>query len=59
MGHQVRQLLATLCVTSSQVLVALGGSDPTQRVLPLNPELWQTPQQSWDPFWIRLLHPAM
>jgi hypothetical protein len=25
---QVRQLLATLCVASSLILVALGGSDP-------------------------------
>jgi hypothetical protein len=28
MGHQVSQLLATLCVASFLVLVALGGSDP-------------------------------
>jgi hypothetical protein len=39
--RQIRQLLATLCVTSSLTLVALGGSDPTQRVLPLNPEHFQ------------------
>jgi hypothetical protein len=40
-------------------LVALDGSDPTQQLLPSNPELWQTPRQLWDPFRIQLLHPAM
>jgi hypothetical protein len=29
MGLQMRQLLATLYLTSSRALVALGGSDPT------------------------------
>jgi hypothetical protein len=58
-GHQVHQLLATLCVTLSLALVALRGSGPTRWVLPLNLELWQTPQQSWDPFWIWLLYPVM
>jgi hypothetical protein len=29
MGHQMRQLLVTLCVASSLALVALGGSDPS------------------------------
>jgi hypothetical protein len=42
MGHRVRLLLASLCVASSLALVALGGSDPTRRVFPLNPEIWQT-----------------
>jgi hypothetical protein len=49
MGHWMRQLLATLCVASSLALVALGGSDLTRQVLPSNPEIWQTPQKSWDP----------
>jgi hypothetical protein len=40
MGHRVLQLLATFCVALSLALVALGGSDPTRRVLPLNLELW-------------------
>jgi hypothetical protein len=57
--HQVHQLLATLCVTLSLALVALRGSGPTRWVLPLNPELWQTPRQSWDPFWIWLPYPVM
>jgi hypothetical protein len=39
----MRQLLATLCVTSSLALVALGSSDPTCQVLASNPKLWQTP----------------
>jgi hypothetical protein len=38
----VRQLLATLCVTSSLTLLALGDCDSTRWVLLLNPELWQT-----------------
>jgi hypothetical protein len=59
MGHRVHQLLAILCVTLSLALVALGDSDPTQWILPLNPELWQTPWQSWDPFWIWLAYPMM
>jgi hypothetical protein len=59
MGHRVRQLPATLCVASSLALVALGGSDPTRWVLPSNLELWQTPQQSWDLFWIWLPYPVM
>jgi hypothetical protein len=46
-------------VSSSLTLVAMGSSDPTRRVLPSNLELWQTPQQSWDPFWIRLPYPVM
>jgi hypothetical protein len=50
MGHRLRQLLATICVASSLALVALGGSDPTWRVLPSNPELWQTLRQWWAPF---------
>jgi hypothetical protein len=54
MRHRMRQLLATLCVALSLTLIALGGSDLTQRILPLNPELWQTPRQSCDPFWILL-----
>jgi hypothetical protein len=29
MGLQMHQLLASLCVTSSLILVALGDSDPT------------------------------
>jgi hypothetical protein len=29
MGHQMRQLLVTLCVASSLALVVLGGSDPS------------------------------
>jgi hypothetical protein len=51
--------LAILCVALSHTLVALGGSDPTRRVSPLNPELWQTPQQLWSLFWIRLPYPMM
>jgi hypothetical protein len=35
----MRQLLATLCVSLSLALVALGGSDLTQWVLPSNPKL--------------------
>jgi hypothetical protein len=58
MGHRVCQLLATLCVASSLTLVALHGSDLNQ-VLPLNPELWQTPQKLLDLFWIQLLYPTM
>jgi hypothetical protein len=30
-----------------------------RRILPWNPELWQTPRQLWDPFWIRFRIPAM
>jgi hypothetical protein len=56
MGHQVHQLLATAL---SLALVALHDSDLTQRVLPSNPKLWQTPRQSWDPFQIRFLYPVM
>jgi hypothetical protein len=59
MGHWMRQLQATLYVYSSLALVALGSFDPTRWVLPLNPELWQTPRQSWGPFWIQLLYPVM
>jgi hypothetical protein len=59
MGHRVRQLLATLCVASSLAQVALHDSDLTQWVLPSNPELWQTPHQSWGPFWIQLPYPTM
>jgi hypothetical protein len=54
MGHQMHQMLATLCVILSH---ALGGSDPTWWVLPLDPELWQTPQ--WISFWIWLSYPVM
>jgi hypothetical protein len=43
-----------LMVALSLALVALGGSDQTRQVLPSNPDLWQTPWQSWDPFWIWL-----
>jgi hypothetical protein len=59
MGHRVCQLLATLCVASSLALLALGGSDPTRWVLPLNPKLWQSPRQLWDLFWIWLWYPTM
>jgi hypothetical protein len=59
MGHRVRQLMAILCVASSLALVALGGSDPTQRVLPSNPKLWQTPQQSLGSFQIWLSYTTM
>jgi hypothetical protein len=60
MGHRVRRLLAILCVAYSSIaLVALGGSDTTRWGLPSNPELWQTPRQSWDPFWIWLPYPMM
>jgi hypothetical protein len=59
MGRWMHQLLATLCVASSLTLVALGSSDPTRRVLPSNPELWQTPQQSCAPFQIRLMYSTM
>jgi hypothetical protein len=52
MGHRMHQLLATLCVVSSLTMVALGGSDLTQRVLPSNPKFWQTPRQFWDLLWI-------
>jgi hypothetical protein len=45
MGRRTRQPLDTLSVASSLSLVSIGSSDPTQRVLPLNPELWQTPRQ--------------
>jgi hypothetical protein len=51
--------LATLSVASSLALVALGDFDLTQQVLPSNPELWQTPRQSWDPFWIQLPYPMI
>jgi hypothetical protein len=27
-----------------------------RRVSPSNPELWLTPRQSWDPFWLQLLY---
>jgi hypothetical protein len=57
MGHRVHQLLATLCVASSLALDALGSSNLIQWVLPLNPEPWQTPQQLWGLFWIRLPYP--
>jgi hypothetical protein len=56
-GHRVHQLLVTLCVISSLTLVTLGGFDLTQQILPLNPELWQTPRQLWDPFQIQLSYP--
>jgi hypothetical protein len=56
MGHQVRQLLPTLCVA---LFHALGDSDLVERFLPSNPELWQTPQQSWGLFQIQLWFPAM
>jgi hypothetical protein len=59
MGHPVCQLLAILCVVSSLALIALVGSDPTRRVSPSNPELWQTPLQSWGLYWIRLPYPVM
>jgi hypothetical protein len=42
MGHRMRQLLATFCVTLSLTVVALGGSDLTGWVLPSNLVLWQT-----------------
>jgi hypothetical protein len=45
-----------LCVALS---LALGGSDLIQWVSPSNSELCQTPQQSWDPFWIWLPYPTM
>jgi hypothetical protein len=59
MGHRMYQLLATHCVALSLTLVDVGGSVPTQRVLPLNPMLWQTPRQSLGPFWIWLLYHMM
>jgi hypothetical protein len=40
MGRWMHQPLATICVTSALALVALGGPDLTQWVLPLNLELW-------------------
>jgi hypothetical protein len=59
MGHQVCQLLATLCVASSLALVALGGSNLVGWVLPPKPEPWQTSRQSWGPFQIRLPYSVM
>jgi hypothetical protein len=55
----MRQLLVTLRVTLSLSLVSLGGSDLTRWLLPSNPEFWQIPQQSWDPFLIHLPYPMM
>jgi hypothetical protein len=57
MGSRMCQMLDTLCVALSLTLVALGGSDSTRRILPSNPELWQTPWQLWDPFRIWLPYP--
>jgi hypothetical protein len=39
MGRRMRQLLATICVTLALALVAIGGPDLTQWVLPLNLQL--------------------
>jgi hypothetical protein len=40
-------------------MLQLSGSDPTWWVFPLNPNLWQSPWQKWDPFQLWLLSPTM
>jgi hypothetical protein len=56
MGHRMRQLLATLCVTSS---LALGGSNPSSGFHLQTLSFSRLPKPSRGPLGTQLLYPLL
>jgi hypothetical protein len=58
MGHRVHQNVGPPLCRFVPRSSCFGRLRPDRWVLPSNPELWKTPRQSWNLFWIRLPYPA-